>query len=96
MVPGIGSAQPWRVPPARITCDWVTATVQRFLFAVFWLGAATAAPAAANGLSYVPIPDLDGFDSTARFIRVNPTGSFAGASGGTSTEFRLSFRIRVR
>ncbi|MEO1202946.1 MAG: hypothetical protein AAFX10_09570, partial [Pseudomonadota bacterium] len=46
--------------------------------------------------SYVPVGDFAGFDSNVRFIRINPGGSFAGSSGGTPTEFRLRFRIRVR
>jgi len=46
--------------------------------------------------SYVPVPDGGGFDGNARFVRVNPSGSFSGLNGGTPTEFRLRFRVRVR
>ena len=46
--------------------------------------------------SYVPAPDASGFDPAARFIRVNPGGSFSGSNGSAPTEFRLRFRVRVR
>ena len=45
--------------------------------------------------SYVPTPDGAGFDPAVRYVRINPGGSFAGASG-TPTEFRLRMRVRVR
>jgi len=46
--------------------------------------------------SYVPSPDTDGFDSSVRFVRINPTGTFLGNSGGAPTRFDLRIRVRVQ
>ena len=46
--------------------------------------------------AYVPVPDVDGFDPLVRFVRIRPSGTFLGATGGTPTTFDLRFRVRVR
>ena len=46
--------------------------------------------------TYVPTPDADGFDATVRFVRVIPSGSFAGTTTATPTRFDLRLRVRVR
>lgn len=50
-----------------------------------------------NGVdyTYVPIPDVDGFDAAVRYIRINPTGIFLGTTG-TPTTFDLRIRVRVQ
>lgn len=51
-----------------------------------------------NGIdySYVPVADANGFDSSVRFVRIRPSGTFAGALGATPTSFELRFRVRVQ
>ena len=51
-----------------------------------------------NGVdySYVPTADADGFDATVRFVRIRPSGPFAGAPGPTPRSFELRFRVRLR
>ena len=46
--------------------------------------------------SYVPTADVDGFDSTVRFVRVTPTGTFLGNSGATPRSFDLALRVRLQ
>ena len=46
--------------------------------------------------SYVPVPDVDGFDAAVRFIRVNPAGPFLGGAPGTPTTFDLRIRVRLQ
>ena len=46
--------------------------------------------------SFVPTPDVDGFDTAVRYIRVNPSGTFLGRSTATPTTFDLRFRVRVQ
>ena len=46
--------------------------------------------------SYVPVPNVDGFDPVPRFIRIRPSGSFSGASGGTPAQFSLRVRVRIQ
>ena len=48
-----------------------------------------------TNFSYVPSPDADGFDPAVRYVRVNPSGSFAAADSGITREFSLRFRVRV-
>jgi uncharacterized repeat protein (TIGR01451 family) len=40
--------------------------------------------------------DVDGFDATVTNIRVNPKGTFAGASGGNNPSFNITFRVRLQ
>ncbi|TAK38302.1 MAG: DUF11 domain-containing protein [Lysobacteraceae bacterium] len=42
--------------------------------------------------SYVPNPDVDGFDPAIRFIRIRPQGSF----NGNNAQFTLRFHVRVK
>jgi len=46
--------------------------------------------------TFVPTPDVDGFDAAVRYIRINPTGTFLGRSTATPTTFDLRFRVRVQ
>jgi uncharacterized repeat protein (TIGR01451 family) len=46
--------------------------------------------------NYQPIPDVDGFDSAVRYIRINPAGTFLGTSTATPTTFDLRIRVRVQ
>lgn len=46
--------------------------------------------------SYVPVPDANGFDSTPRFVRIRPSGSFSGSAGGTPARFDLRVRVRLQ
>ena len=39
--------------------------------------------------------DADGFDANVTSIRINPTGTMNGASGGNNPFFRVLFRVRV-
>ena len=45
--------------------------------------------------TYVPTPDANGFDAAVRFIRVIPSGSFAGTTTATPTQFDVRLRVRV-
>ncbi|MGZ9076115.1 MAG: hypothetical protein ACXW13_10105, partial [Burkholderiaceae bacterium] len=45
--------------------------------------------------TYTPVPDANGFDAAVTCIRVNPTGTFAAASGGNNPNFELRFHVRV-
>jgi len=45
---------------------------------------------------YTPAPDADGYDANVTGLRVNPSGSLAGASGGNNTEMTLRFRVRLK
>ena len=51
-----------------------------------------------DGIDYtfVPTPDVDGFDSAVRYIRINPAGTFLGTTTATPTTFDLRIRIRVQ
>jgi hypothetical protein len=51
-----------------------------------------------DGIDYtfVPTPDVDGFDSAVRYIRLNPSGTFLGRSTPTPTTFDLRIRVRVK
>src|SRR3546814_1161692 len=42
--------------------------------------------------SYVPHPDVDGFDPAIRFIRLRTQGSF----NGHNAQFKLRFTVRVK
>jgi hypothetical protein len=44
--------------------------------------------------AYTPVPDLNGFDSTVRHIRLKPSGTMNGAGGG-NPYFDLLFRVRI-
>ncbi len=46
--------------------------------------------------TFVPTPDVDGFDSAVRYIRINPSGTFLGRSTATPTTFDLRIRVRVQ
>lgn len=46
--------------------------------------------------SYTPVPDVDGFDALPRFLRIRPSGAFAGAAGGTPTQFSVRVRVRIQ
>lgn len=46
--------------------------------------------------TFVPTPDVDGFDSAVRYIRINPAGTFIGTTTATPTTFDLRIRIRVQ
>ncbi|MEM7280550.1 MAG: hypothetical protein AAF438_02800 [Pseudomonadota bacterium] len=45
--------------------------------------------------SYIPSPDVNGFDDSVRFIRVTPSGSFQAPTTATPTEFQVRFRVRI-
>ena len=45
--------------------------------------------------SYVPAPDVDGFDAAVQYLRVNPGGTFQGPPTATPTRFDLRIRVRV-
>ncbi len=51
-----------------------------------------------NGVdySYVPTADANGFDGAVRFVRIRPSGTFAGTPGPAPTSFELRFRVRLR
>ena len=46
--------------------------------------------------TFVPTPDINGFDAAVQFIRVQPTGSFAGTTTATPTQFDLRIRVSVQ
>lgn len=46
--------------------------------------------------TYVPTPDIDGFDMAVRYVRINPSGTFLGTMTATLTTFDLRIRIRVQ
>ena len=46
--------------------------------------------------TYVPTPDVDGFDATVRFIRINLSGIFLGMTTATPPTFDLRMRVRVQ
>ncbi len=46
--------------------------------------------------TFVPTPDVDGFDSAVWYIRINPSGTFLGRSTATPTTFDLRIRVRVQ
>ena len=46
--------------------------------------------------TFVPTPDVDGFDPAVRYIRVNPSGTFLGRSTAAPTTFDLRIRVRVQ
>ncbi len=46
--------------------------------------------------SYLPSPDANGFDANVTGVRINPTGSFNGASGGNNSTFSLIFKVKVK
>ena len=45
--------------------------------------------------TFVPIPDVNGFDAAVQFIRIQPSGSFAGTTTATPTQFDLRIRVSV-
>jgi len=45
--------------------------------------------------TYPPTP-VSGIDNAVRHIRVKPTGSFSGASGGNNAAFSLQFKVRIQ
>ena len=45
---------------------------------------------------YTPNPDSNGFDAAVTSIRIQPTGVFNPASGGTPAGFNILFRVQVR
>lgn len=47
----------------------------------------------AGSSTFEPTPD---YDSTVNSISITPTGTFAGASGGTNTYFEFKFRVRIK
>lgn len=54
----------------------------------------TAGPPYTYG--YVPSPDAGGFDSAVTSVRIQPTGQFNPASGGTPAGFNILFRVQVQ
>ncbi len=50
----------------------------------------------ADGFTYVPIPDADGFDSAVTHVRIRPTGTLNGRVPGVLPQFTLRLRARVR
>lgn len=46
--------------------------------------------------TYTPVPDVNGYDSSVTNIRVNPKGTFNGATGAGNPSFTLRFRVRIR
>ena len=46
--------------------------------------------------TFVPTPDINGFDAAVQFIRVQPTGSFAGTTTATPTQFDLRIRVSLQ
>jgi uncharacterized repeat protein (TIGR01451 family) len=59
---------------------------------------ATDVTYSSNGASgpwdYLPVPDVNGFDSAVRAVRIAPTGSMNAASGGNPS-FTIQFRVRI-
>ena len=45
--------------------------------------------------SYAPTP-VGGIDSAVRHIRIRPTGSFSGASGGNNAVFSIEFKVKIQ
>ena len=45
--------------------------------------------------TYPPNP-VSGIDNAVRHIRVKPTGSFSGASGGNNAAFSIQFKVRIQ
>jgi uncharacterized repeat protein (TIGR01451 family) len=52
-------------------------------------------PGGAPPYNYVPVPDANGYDANVTAIRIAPTGTLAGASGGAQPSFTIEFRARV-
>src|SRR5574341_792780 len=46
--------------------------------------------------TYTPSPDADGFDAAVTGMRINPTGTMSGASGGNNSSFSLMFKAKVK
>ncbi|MEZ5458985.1 MAG: hypothetical protein R3E65_06645 [Steroidobacteraceae bacterium] len=46
--------------------------------------------------NYVPAPGAEGFDPAIRGLRITPSGSLAGSTGGGDPSFTVRFRVRVR
>lgn len=49
----------------------------------------------ADGWNYVPVPDVDGFDTNVRRIRMRPNGAM-NAAGGGNPYVDFIFRVRVK
>jgi len=49
----------------------------------------------AGGTPITVVPDVDGYDSNVRQIRVNMGGQFNGSSISGDPEFRLEYRVRI-
>lgn len=45
--------------------------------------------------TYAPVPDAAGFDANVRGVRINPTGIFNGASGGSNPSFGLLLKMKI-
>lgn len=45
---------------------------------------------------YIPVPDAAGFDSAVTSVRIQPSGQFNPASGGTPAGFSILFRVQVQ
>ena len=54
----------------------------------------TAVPPYTYG--YLPSPDAGGFDNAVTSVRIQPTGQFNPASGGTPAGFNVLFRVQVQ
>jgi uncharacterized repeat protein (TIGR01451 family) len=50
-------------------------------------------PGGAPPFDYVPTPDANGFDPSVTALRVAPSGTLAGASGGAQPSFKIVFRL---
>ena len=46
--------------------------------------------------TYAPVPDGNGYDATVTHVRISPSGSLAGQSGGSNPSFQLQFRMQVK
>ena len=46
--------------------------------------------------TYVPTPDIDGFDTIVRYVLINPQGILLGTTTATPTTFDLRIRVRVQ
>lgn len=45
--------------------------------------------------NYIPVPDINGYDSSVSAIRINPKGVFNGAGSGNNPDFMVRFRVMV-
>ncbi|MBI5971264.1 MAG: DUF11 domain-containing protein [Deltaproteobacteria bacterium] len=46
--------------------------------------------------TYTPVPDVAGYDALVTGVRINPTGTFAGASSAPYPNFSFYFKVKVK